>query len=414
MTAYPIGRAVDAIDKVTDMDFLKRRDGESRLSYHKRLLKAKLIDKTLDVDYSTLAPYLYGQEYAPDVARRMAYGSMKTISMMENESAAAEPGLREELDSQLAELRIERQKLSDYRTSINKAVRERARQEELKEIIRDSILASDLPELVYEPFVATPSNNDLLITLNDIHYGANVDNAWCTYNPEVCEAMLGNYLDQIFEIQKTHGSENCTVVCGGDCISGNIHYSIAVSNRENVIRQVMGVSELIARFLAELSDHFGKVNFVSVAGNHSRLNPNKEETLDSERLDDLIAWYLGARLQNYDNIVIDYAGRIDPTMAVFKIRDKLYCCVHGDYDGSENKVHALQDMVGGTLHAVISGHLHHNAMDKVQGIKTVMAGSFLGMDDYCVRKRIISEPEQSICVCTADGIKCVYPVKLTK
>lgn len=414
MTAYPIGRAVDAIDKVTDMDFLKRRDGESRLSYHKRLLKAKLIDKTLDVDYSTLAPYLYGQEYAPDVARRMAYGSMKTISMMENESAAAEPGLREELDNQLAELRIERQKLSDYRTSINKAVRERARQEELKEIIRDSILASDLPELVYEPFIATPSNNDLLITLNDIHYGANVDNAWCTYNPEVCEAMLGNYLDQIFEIQKTHGSENCTVVCGGDCISGNIHYSIAVSNRENVIRQVMGVSELIARFLAELSDHFGKVNFVSVAGNHSRLNPNKEETLDSERLDDLIAWYLGARLQNYDNIVIDYAGRIDPTMAVFKIRDKLYCCVHGDYDGSENKVHALQDMAGGTLHAVISGHLHHNAMDKVQGIKTVMAGSFLGMDDYCVRKRIISEPEQSICVCTADGIKCVYPVKLTK
>lgn len=403
-----------AIDKIIETPFLLRRDGESKFAYHKRLLKAKLIDKTLDVDYSTLAPYLYGQEYAPDVARRMAYGSMKTVAMMENEAAAAEPGLKEELDRQLAELRVERQKLSDYRTSIGKAIRERARQEELNEIIREAILKSDLPELVYKPFVAKSSNNDLLITLNDIHYGANVNNAWCTYNSQICEKMMGNYLDRIFEIQKTHGSENCTVVCAGDCISGNIHYSIAISNRENVIEQVMGVSELIARFLSELSERFGKVTFVSVSGNHSRLNPNKDEAVEGERLDDLVAWYLGARLQNYDNVVIDHVGRIDPTMAVFMIRDKKYCCVHGDYDGSENKIRSVQDMSGGNIHAVISGHLHHNATDTVQGIKTVMAGSFLGMDDYCVRKRIISKPEQTVCVCTSDGIECIYPVELKK
>lgn len=407
-------RAVCAIDKMSDMEFLKRREGESRLSYHKRLLKAKLIDKTLDADYSTLSAYLYGQDYAPDVARRMAYGSMKTISLMENELSAEEPGLKEELDRQLAELRIERQKLSDYRSSINKSIRERARQEELNEIISKAIMASDLPELIYEPYIATPSDNDLLITLNDIHYGANVNNAWCTYNSAICEEMMGNYLDRILEIQKTHKSENCTVVCAGDCISGNIHYSIAVSNRENVIEQVMGVSELIARFLAELSEHFGKVTFVSVSGNHSRLNPNKDESITAERLDDIVGWYLGARLQNYENIVIDYAGRIDPTMAIFKIRDKSYCCVHGDFDGSESKVRALSDMAGGNLHAVISGHLHHNATDKIQGIKTVMAGSFLGTDDYCVRKRIISDPEQSVCVCTSDGILCVYQVELNK
>lgn len=393
-------------------EYLARRDGESRLAYHKRLLKAKLIDKTLDIDYGTLAPYLYGQEYAPDVARRMAYGSMKTIGLMENEAAAVPAGMKEELDRQLTELRIERQKLSDYRAAVGKTVRERARYEELGEMIRGAIESGDLPELGYEQAEITPSGNDLMVTLNDIHYGANVRNAWCTYNSDICRIMMARYLDEIFAVKETHGSENCTVVCAGDCISGNIHYSIAVSNRENVIEQVMGVSELIAEFLAELGKKFGTVRFICVSGNHSRITPNKEEAVDGERLDDLIAWYLAARLQNCRNIVIDRDSRIDPTLAAFHIRGKKYCCVHGDYDGSESRIGSLSGMLGGDLYCVVSGHLHHNATDTVHGVKTVMAGSFLGMDEYCVRKRILAEPEQSICVCTDRGILCIYPVSL--
>lgn len=394
-------------------DVLSRRDGETRFAHHKRLLTAKLIDKTLDVDYGTLAPYLYGQSYAPDVARRMAYGSMKTIGMMEGDAAASAPGLKEDLDRQLAEIRLERQKMNDYRSDINKALRERARYEEIGEIIRKCVESGDLPELSYdEPISVEHGGNDLIVTLNDIHYGANVQNAWCTYNSDICARMMERYLDEIFSIQEVHHSENCTVVCAGDCISGNIHYSIAVSNKENVIEQVMGVSELIAQFLTELGKRFSTVSFVSVSGNHSRITPNKDDALDGERLDDLVAWYLEARLRGCGNIIIDKAGRVDHTLAVFHVRGRKYCCVHGDYDGSEGKIQSLNGMLGGDLYGVISGHLHHNATDVVQGVKTVMAGSFLGMDDYCVRKRILAEPEQSVCVCTDDGIRCVYPVKL--
>ena len=48
------------------------------------------------------------------------------------------------------------------------------------------------------------------------------------------------------------------------------------------------------------------------------------------------------------------------------------------------------------LYAVLSGHLHHNKIDEVQGVKTIMAGSFLGMDDYCVQKRIYGKAEQML------------------
>ena len=49
--------------------------------------------------------------------------------------------------------------------------------------------------------------------------------------------------------------------------------------------------------------------FVSVSGNHSRLDTKENAPLD-ERLDDLIEWYLGARLQNFDNISIGVAEKV--------------------------------------------------------------------------------------------------------
>ena len=130
--------------------------------------------------------------------------------------------------------------------------------------------------------------------------------------------MMCRYLDKVISIGETHGSENCIVWSNGDAISGNIHQSIAITNKENVIEQIKGVSELIAEFLAELSKHFISVVFGSVAGNHSRITPNKDDALLGERLDDLVEWYLGARLQSFENETIGAAegssGKIASTM----------------------------------------------------------------------------------------------------
>lgn len=398
---------------------IERLQGESDFDFHKRLVYGKLIDKTLvDEDYSEIAPLIYGKEYSSDVARRMMYGSCKTLQLLDEcgEQAAKSSGesIIDEIEQKKIELQKERQRFFDQRSAFNKAVREQAREEELNDILEKAISEGNLPSLDYEPAskVSFISDTDMLVTLNDIHYGAFVSNYWNNYSPEECRKMMKSYLDKIIDIQLVHHCERCIVFCGGDQISGNIHYSIAVTNKENVIDQIKGVSELISEFLAVLSEHFTSVVFTSVSGNHSRLNPNKDMTRYDERLDDLVEWYLAARLSGISNIVIDSDGRIDPTMCLIDIRGKLYCGVHGDYDGSEAKVRALQAMVGDPLYAIISGHLHHNAINEVQGVKTVMAGSFLGMDDYCVSKRIYGKPQQLVCICNDDGIACYYDVNL--
>lgn len=397
------------------MEKTDRRRNETDLEYHKRLVYGKLVDGTLsDMDYSELAPFVYGKDYSSDVARRMMYGSRRTLDLIgaEAERGVCPDDIISELDAKKIEVQKERQRFYDQRNALNKMVRERARQEELNDIIRHAILNGNLPQLecgaIYEH---NDSDNDILVSLNDIHYGACVDNYWNKYNSDICKTMLQQYLDRIVDIASLHGSENCIVWANGDLISGNIHHSVSVTNKENVIEQLIGVSELISEFLAALSRYFVTVRFVSVAGNHSRID-TKDRALKDERLDDLVEWYIRARLQNFENIIFGDCEKIDSTIYLMDIRGKKYCGVHGDYDFSPAKIQSLQAMAQCQLYAVLSGHLHHCKIDDVQGVKTIMAGSFLGMDDYCVAKRIYGNPEQMVCICDNTGIRCSYNVNL--
>lgn len=376
----------------------------------------KLVDHTIDDDYAELSERLFGEGncfHSSEVRKRM-YGMKAVIDAIERDGEASikDEDVLSTLENKKIELQIERQKFYDQRNAFNRVVRERSRQEELNEILTEAVMAGNLPQLQYVHSDVQQSDNDLLVSLNDIHYGANVSNYWNTYNSDICREMMCHYLDRIISIAETHHSENCIVWANGDEISGNIHQSIAVTNKETVIEQIKGVSELIAEFLAELSKHFSHVTFVSVAGNHSRIDPNKDRALVSERLDDLVEWYLNARLQNFENITIGGCEKIDHTMYLVDVRGKTYCGVHGDFDGSPSKVQSLQTMARRPVYAVLSGHLHHNKLDDVQGVKTIMAGSFLGMDDYCVQKRIVGKAEQLVCVCDEGGVRCSYDIPL--
>lgn len=392
---------------------LERAEGESKLAHHKRLIYGKLVDKSLsDYDFSELSDHVYGKHYSSDVARRMMYGSRQTLDLIEEERVqrVKDSTVLSEIDRKMMDLRKERQKFFDQRTALNKMLRERSRQEELNEILIAAVRDGDLPSLNYVRTPIETSNHTLLLSLNDIHYGVDIDNSWTTYNSSVCREMLCTYLDKAIDISERHKCDECVVFCNGDMINGKIKLSVQLSNQENIIEQIKGVSELISEFLAALSSHFNKVTFVSVAGNHSRLTEAKEDSPIGERLDDLIEWYLTARLQNFENIVIGNPEKIDSTFYLIDIRGKTYLGCHGDLDDSPAKIAGLQAMARKPIYAVLCGHKHHNMINEVNGVKIVMAGSFMGTDDYCIQKRIYGRPQQMACVCGEDGIVCHYDI----
>ena len=92
-----------------------KRDGEGDFAYHKRLVYGKLVDKTLaDDDYAELSIPLYGKEYSSDNTRRMMYGSLQTIRVMEKagfDTVAAPDCTLADLERRRLDIATERQKL---------------------------------------------------------------------------------------------------------------------------------------------------------------------------------------------------------------------------------------------------------------------------------------------------------------
>jgi len=324
----------------------------------------------------------------------------ESVEIKQDNSQISDKNLKE------INLKKERVKLQDLRTSINKDIRVLARYEENQKILTNSI--QNIKPYVNKSYKhITQSDNDLLIGLNDMHFGIMIDNYWNKYSPEIAKERLEHYIQEIISIKRTHNSENCYVCANGDIISGNTHLGIQLANRENVVEQVMGASELISWFLSELSGYFNNVYFSVVSGNHSRLS-TKFDSPKGERLDDLIPFYIKARLQNITNVyVVD--NIIDNTMSLINIRGLYYLGVHGDYDGINSSL-KLIEMIPHKIYGVFSGHLHHNSYTYVQGYKLMMSGSLMGMDDYTIEKRILGSPQQLVCVCNNKGVKTMYDI----
>jgi hypothetical protein len=388
---------------------LNRLENESFIDYCERLITGK-DNNIYDIDKSEIWDLLFNEKISSDEARKRLYGVKAVISKLKTEGYEdiIDEAVLEKIELKRIEFEKEKQRFFDQRTAYNKIIRDTARLDELKDIILSSVHGIKPYESYYRTDISN-SENDLLVGLNDIHFGVEIDNYWNKYNSDIAKKRLEKYLSEIISVQKLHNSENCFVFANGDLISGNTHLTIALANKENVVEQVMGVSELISWFLSELSNYFNSVYFLVVAGNHSRLSL-KDMSPKNERLDDLIPFYVKARLQNLHNVSV-LEDHIDNTMSVIDIRGRKYLGVHGDYDNLSN-ILKLVEMLPDKVYSIYMGHLHHNKTDFVQGYKVLMSGSLMGVDDYCIEKRIFGKSQQLICVCDSNGVKCAYDIIL--
>jgi len=66
-------------------DKLKRLDGETKLDYIRRLTYGKLVDKTIDLDYTELAPLIFNQELSSCECRKRLYGVKSVLELLDQE-----------------------------------------------------------------------------------------------------------------------------------------------------------------------------------------------------------------------------------------------------------------------------------------------------------------------------------------
>ena len=317
-----------------------------------------------------------------------------------------------QLLAEMQRIKIEQVKARDERAAANKAYREVARAESIKELIAKNVIPYDKSDFL-NVVQYQGSGHDVIVCLSDLHTGAGINSAWNKFDKEILKARLESYVAQIFNIVARHAAEKIHVLLLGDLINGHIHVNTRVQNNENSIEQVMTAAELVSNFVAELYEVCQHIDVYAVSGNHSRVFPNKEEQVPGDELEALIPFYMKARLQNLPGIEIK-TDKLDPTFGGFKARNSLVMYAHGDKDSPANVVEHLTMMVKQPIDLVFLGHRHTNGMTTVHGTKVIESGCVCGTDSYAVGIRKNDIPQQVVAVIDDDGLICLYDCKLEK
>lgn len=396
----------------------KPKDGQSELSYLWAIGQAKdggVYDGTWE-DIADLINFYYradDTEYKTSSAYRKPYEQAKKFYEGGVFNKFSEDEYVKKLTDTKRQLEREKVKVRDERRAWNKQNYNEARIDDFLEQMADSLRTSGAVQFSSEcSDRALASNNDMIVLLSDLHIGETFENIFGIYNTDIAKERMDKLLSSVLELQKIHNSEDCYVLSLGDQISGIIHKTIQVTNRENVVEQVKIATELISSFCYELTKVFNKVYFISASGNHSRLTTIKENAMHDDRLDDIVSWCVGLKLSHITNFIV-WNG-IDTSMSVFNVRGKTYVAVHGDYDDfSKSGIHKLISMIRVFPEACFMGHLHTIAVDEVNEVKMIRGGSLAGSgDSFTVEKRLSGKASQLVAVADSSGLIAYYPIYL--
>ena len=383
------------------MDLEKRQD-ETQFDYHKRLIYGKLVDKTLaDVDYTELAELAYGQPYSSDVARRMCYGSKRTLELLDSQriSNIDDCSLLSELEAKKVELEKERRRFYDQRREYNKLVTEDGRREHIYESLTQA--ANKLSETIgniYDdaPIINLYGDNEAVLVFSDWHYGMVTSNVFNTYNTDICIERVKSVVDAAIERICLHHCRRLHVIVLGDTFHGAVHVSARVASEELVCDQIMQVSEILAQSIRKLSRYVEETIVYMTYGNHARTVQNKKDNLHRDNMERLIPWWLEQRFNDCDDIIITPDSGYEFIFA--NVCGHEICASHGDIDTLKTSPRLLstlfQKKFGKDIEYILLGDKHHRESFDELGISAMLCGSLCGTDDHANDKRLFSSPSQ--------------------
>lgn len=370
--------------------------------------KSKEIDVTWD-DIAQILNKAFNCVYTESFYRKK-YKAIKQSMRPEPAPVLITSNLSSVVKKSVAEIEKQRirfkSELKQYKKTLNS--------EALSDAFMESLEASIKKAEPLKVDIKEDSNKQkaMYVMLSDIHYGLSFDHFYSKYNPSIACARVIRYAQNIVRIAEQNNIKVCYVSLLGDMISGLAHQTIRLENVETITEQVIGVSQLVSEFLYELAEYFEIVRVNSVSGNHSRVEQSFDNSLRSERLDDLVPWYCRTRLVNVRHIEFE-ENAYDPTIAHFEIFGKNYVAVHGDFDLNSNaSVARISELIKKRIDYFLMGHMHV-AESRFEETGYIRNGAVVsGGDDYTSKKRLFAPPVQVCMIVDESGVESIYPVRL--
>lgn len=383
-------------------DSLIKRPEETELEYKKRIY---LYRDLYDLTWNDIADVINNElnySYSADKYRKESY---KILDKQASQLLQAE--------DKIFEYKKERVKLNDQRLQINALTRLVAREETFKEIAIEAASNISKNKIFDVPKNINVKNTEkkAILCIGDWHYGLDVDLFYNTYSVDIAVERITTLLNTVLIHLQEHSIDDLYVINLGDMISGRIHLPLRINNRIDTVQQTIEISEILAEFLNVLSEHTN-VNYISVSDNHSRVEPNKKESLQTESFARIIDWFLEERLSNNKNIHF-IENTFSEDFAIFNVFDHCVVAIHGDKDPQRGIVDRLNSYLQGHIDLLISAHRHHFTADENNFTEFYCNGSLIGQDQYSSDLRLNSKPSQLLFICTPENFsEIIYKIKL--
>lgn len=366
------------------------------------------VEGSVDMGWDEVCDYI-GADIHPDSLRKAfattEYGGYNVAKYLMNKTAhELTEDMIASLETKKEEEYKERVRLQDARREYNKELRTEARYENLIDVMKCAI--DEMPNLSFRSKEVGSSGVKASLVVSDLHYGALIDNAVNFYNTDVCKERMSMLLDKTIKYCTIHHVKELYVNLAGDLVCGNIHLTSRVEQEEDIIAQTMQVSELLSNFLAELSKHVPSIVVVCVQGNHSRVTPNKKESLNQENFERIIFEYIKMRLPNIRMLINGAEDWI-----AYNIGERKMFLEHGDKSSVSSAREKAINLLGYVPDTIVFGHFHHLEVNDDNGTDVVVNGSVMGSDSYAVRRRLHTQPYQVMQVYDGADV-CTYKLTL--
>lgn len=304
------------------------------------------------------------------------------------------------------EIYKEKIKYQDMRREYRKELTSEARFENLVDVLKTEISALDeLPMYQYGESVSRlKESKSAILTLSDWHIGAIIDNQWNCYSIDIARERMQQLLKKTKRYILSYNITNLAIEINGDMVHGLINVSNRVQSEEDVVSQIIIVSDMLSYFINELKPYVQKIKVITTLGNHGRLVPNKKEAINKENMEMLIPEFLKLKLDK--DITITTSGGLD--FVKYTFNNKIICLAHGQHDKVNQVIEDFSKIYKCVPDEIHLGHTHAHKDINESNIYITVNGSLCGSDEYALNLRAVTKPSQTLIIYDED--RCVIEI----
>lgn len=266
----------------------------------------------------------------------------------------------------------------------------------------------DLPKGLVAPKIQV-SKDKAVIILTDLHVGATIRNVYGNnYNYEIAKKRMQLYLQKVIKMLNKMGITDVLVVGLGDFVEHvNMRYKQSNEAEFKLAQQILKASELVISFLVSLANAEFNVEYTAIAGNHDRLQGDKNIAFDDDNANVIINSNVETFIKLTNSPRLTYCETEDGATEINKlINGKKIKFVHGHLDSGNKKdrMKGYISMQNDFFDALVYGHLHHYHVEESDhGRMTIGVGCLSGRNDYGKHFSAATNASQMLMLVTGDG-----------